>query len=138
RLTGSWSQGTGGCTGSSSQTATWNQRSSGTNWSSGGGDFSSTVYANAQIGTTIKYYSWNITTLVQEWVNGTTNHGLLFKNSTESGAGSHEFNSVEETANKPIITITYTLDPPGGPVLHTQDQKTASGSGNSVNISRPD
>lgn len=60
------------------------------------------------------------------------------KHSTESGAGTHVFNSRQATGNKPVLQITYTTEPVAGPVLHTSGQKTASGTGNSLSVAKPD
>ena len=79
RVTSSWNEGVGACYGSDPNGLTWNSTGTG-NWSTAGGDFASTIYATEtggkddSEGTT---YSLNVTTLVNEWLNGTyTNNGL--------------------------------------------------------------
>lgn len=66
RLTNDWTENSGSCTGNGSTTANWNQRMSGTNWTTAGGDMAAAVYANTYVGTTVGNFSWNVTSLVQE------------------------------------------------------------------------
>jgi len=109
RLTNNWTEGTAnGATGVSN----WNQRLTGTNWTTAGGDYDATQDATLTVGTTNNSnYTWDITSLYNEWLAGTANYGLLLKAATETAGSSstHTFNSREATSNKPTLTVNYTV-----------------------------
>lgn len=89
---------------------TWALRSTGNSWTTAGGDFSATSYGtfNTVSGTT--NYNINLSSLVQEWYNGTrTNYGLLIKTITEPASTSVSFCAKENTTagNRPTLTVTY-------------------------------
>ena len=116
RLTNDWTEGTQGCGGSAS-VSNWSQRITGTNWTAAGGDFASTVYATTTVGTALQSYNWNVATLVQEWVSGTSaNLGLMIKNVDESASNQQIFSSSESatSANFPKLMITFIPNAPGG------------------------
>ena len=61
--------------------------------------------------------AWTITALVQEWIDGTANEGMLLKVSSESGTshGSDFHSSDSVTAGKrPKLVINYTPPPSSG------------------------
>ncbi|MFC1768800.1 Ig-like domain-containing protein [Nanoarchaeota archaeon] len=94
RITQSWSE-TG---------VTWNTRPT----------FDATVYDTILVGGTLGWYSWNITTLVTEWYNGTyTNLGLYVKPTTENAGNANDektFYSSDEatlTTLRPKLNITW-------------------------------
>ena len=93
RVTGSWDAGT----------ATWNNRPS----------VAAFVYATTSVGTSTGfYYSWNVTTLVSNWVNqpGTyPNYGLALRGPHVSYY--RDFDSLEG-ANDPRLVIDYTPPTP--------------------------
>jgi hypothetical protein len=85
--------------------ATWNQRSTGVNWGSAGAEgtgSNSGVAHSANCGTT-GLQVVDLTALVQEWVNGTTNHGMLF---ADSGSDGIDFSSSESSLS-PLLTVSY-------------------------------
>jgi MYXO-CTERM domain-containing protein len=87
--------------------------SSGTMWSTAGGDFASTASASLSIGkTTGQYYTWSGGTLVndvQDWLdNPTTNYGWGIMDDAATAQTARRFNSREESSNKPKLTVTYT------------------------------
>ena len=94
RVTETWDTGT----------ATWNNRPA----------VSAFVYATTSIGTsTGAYYSWNMTTLVRNWVNqpGTyPNYGLALRGPTNVSFY-RDFDSLQG-ANDPRLVIDYTLPTP--------------------------
>ncbi len=68
---------------------TWNQRYSGANWGTPGGDYDTTPVATTSVGTNVN--NWinmgDITSLLTGWHNGTyPNYGVLYKTTTESGS----------------------------------------------------
>ena len=55
---------------------------------------------------TAGYYAWTITSLVQSWVSGTPNHGVILISSTEGPDGARGFGS-RESSNPPRLTVAY-------------------------------
>lgn len=103
-----WVEGTGCCT---SDGATWTTRDGMRAWEKdGGGDFdvASAITLTAQpVGTIIVA---NITPIVQDWMLGTPNQGVLLTGSTTKNwwsVGFHSRQSATPTA-RPRSTITYT------------------------------
>lgn len=104
RLTAEWTE----------SEVTWENRKTGTAWSSAGGDFDGSADATATPSSTSAgtKTDWNVASLVQEWVNGTANYGMLIKLVSESGSGSnkgHRFRSSATTTNntEPKLVATY-------------------------------
>ena len=63
----------------------WNQRISGTNWTTAGGDYNATVEASVASSANGSTTTWNIQSLIQGWVSGTyPNYGLMIKRADES------------------------------------------------------
>ncbi len=118
-----WGEGTSSGTGSGGAAtpgdATWNFRLfSTTAWTTAGGDFSAAV-ASTNFGTSITTYSFASTSgmvsNVQAWLNSpATNFGWLMKASTEAGTSARELGSGESAvADRPTLTVTYTVPEPG-------------------------
>ncbi|MER3446976.1 MAG: hypothetical protein C4291_09085 [Candidatus Dadabacteria bacterium] len=56
---------------------------------------------------TNQYFEWNITSLVQDWINGAeANYGVMVRS---EGGGSLYFNSRENSSNKPILYVEYNV-----------------------------
>jgi RHS repeat-associated protein len=95
-------------------TATWNNASSSTPWTTAGGDFSSTV-SDTVGGVTNDpvRHEWDATSLTQGWINTpTSNHGVLIKVANETTTGPQErtvFTSAEtsEFQLRPQLDVTY-------------------------------
>jgi len=88
--------------------ATWNSANheTGDTWSSRGGDYSSVVDTNNEWvvgeGNTL---TWNITTLVSEWINGSReNYGVLLKSTEPTTA---HFYGQNDSANGPKLIVDY-------------------------------
>ncbi|MGD9778752.1 disaggregatase related repeat-containing protein, partial [Methanomethylovorans sp.] len=127
---------------------TWNNRVSGTAWSTAGGSWydkngvaqGSTPYASltfpARTVPGNKYYDFDVTQLVQEYVSGKNkNTGLFLKARTESG-NYIAFYSSEWTnaAQRPILTVTVgTPAADNAPVANAGADKTAT-AGSSVSF----
>jgi len=79
RITVAWSE----------SSATWNVRTTGTNWSTAGGDFASTAAATVTVNAaSFGWKSWDLTSLTMEWRNGTqSNYGVAIVEPIDANAG---------------------------------------------------
>jgi hypothetical protein len=121
RLLASWGEGNGSDHGGSSAgpgQATWNNRfgSSGSPWSSSGGDFSSTASASRSIAGFGSYTFGSTAGLVadvQVWLNSpASDFGWLVRSESEvSGTTIRRFGSRDSGASAPTLTISYTPIP---------------------------
>jgi RHS repeat-associated protein len=69
------------------QAATWNRRDGTNAWQQAGGDFDPTALSTQTLGPgSTGYVFWRVTAQAQRWVDGETQHGLLVKAQTETGA----------------------------------------------------
>ena len=85
RLTESWDEGDG----TAGSGATWRDRSAGVAWGSDGGDFDPTAVDTITASTTGNN-DLDITSLVQDWVDGTSaNHGVLLGSEDTGGRRHH-------------------------------------------------
>ncbi|MBK8035789.1 MAG: DNRLRE domain-containing protein [Verrucomicrobiaceae bacterium] len=130
RLTQAWAE----------TTSSWNNRSTGTPWSTpgGDGDYDATAAATTTVNAN-GAHNWNITSLAQSWVNGTNaNHGMLMRLQNEASSGEHEFYTREEAtaSRRPTLSITYTI--PGLAATTTAISVapgTVTDTGSGVNVS---
>jgi len=94
-------------------TATWNRASSGTAWSTPGGDYSPAVVDYVPSMTTdSKFHIWWIDELVQQWVDTpTSNHGALIKIADEAAKNQLSVFLSNEVASEPQLRpqlhVTY-------------------------------
>ena len=107
----SWSQGT---INNAAGVPSWNQVASGTSWNVGkGGDYDTTRIIVSKIISTAAnlYVDFDISSLAKQWIKGgLPNQGLLLKTAIEGGADNPiTFNSLEASANKSQLVITYQL-----------------------------
>jgi hypothetical protein len=92
---------------------TWTNRVATTPWGAAGGDFDNTVSSNAAIpaAPALAPVSWNVTTMLQTWYNGTANYGFLVKDNAEGGGTTRttQFSSKEDATatNRPKLTLTF-------------------------------
>jgi hypothetical protein len=95
RLTQSWVE----------DQATWNERATGTSWGAAGADGAASNAGVALTGdcTVIGQRAIDVTPFVQEWSNGTPNHGVVF---IESGTDGVDFDS-SESAQSPVLSVTF-------------------------------
>jgi hypothetical protein len=120
RLLAGWGEGNGsdhgGSPGGAGQ-ATWNNRlGSGSPWSTAGGDFFSTVSASRSItgfGSFTFSSTANLVSDAQAWYNTPANNfGWLIRSESELTPTSiRRFASRNDTANSPVLTLTYTVVP---------------------------
>jgi len=111
RVTRSWTEGSGGCSGASGG-VTWINSETGTPWTLAGGDFVAAAAATTSVGGDGQY-EWDITSLVQDWVSGVhSNDGVVLKFATEGGSSQEKnFRSREfgTSADVPRLIISYTI-----------------------------
>ncbi|WP_245180421.1 golvesin C-terminal-like domain-containing protein [Streptomyces montanisoli] len=95
-------------------TATWNNATSGTAWTTPGGDYSGTVSDTvASITNDPVRHWWDATSLAQQWITTpASNHGVLLKLADESTSGPQERSvfASSETAEpqlRPQLDVTY-------------------------------
>lgn len=76
-----------------------------------GGGFAESYGSDSAGGGYQKWCSWNVTTLVQHWMDGTyPNYGITLKSTSEGGTGTNVlgFESKEDGSNTPYLEIDYT------------------------------
>ena len=94
--------------------ATWSQAASGNAWNVAGCNCTTTdrraaAESTVTTGGINKWYSFDVTALVQDWVNGTVaNNGVLLRQQVSAAysflfASAHDANA----ANRPKLTVTY-------------------------------
>ncbi len=109
RVTSDWDQGTndgGAWTG-----ATWTQRQDSVYWVTDGGDYDAAAIASATISTTNGLYSWDITSLVSNWVNGSyANQGLILTGGTVGTLVGFSSSNNTNADQHPKLTITYACE----------------------------
>ena len=88
---------------------TWNRRTIGVNWNTAGGDFDSNGVTTTLVGPSNQRYSWEITPLVQGWVDGRyPNYGVILVAATPGMIGERFYTSDENNYDRrPILTVTY-------------------------------
>ncbi|MCA9034040.1 MAG: DUF2341 domain-containing protein, partial [Planctomycetaceae bacterium] len=103
-LTQAWSEGNGiGAT----DAANWDDRQPGVGWGTAGGSFNPTPVSTLGAGTT-GLHSWDITSLVQAWYNGSSvNNGVII-GSTNNGGNTVTYDSSEGTT-PPELEILYAV-----------------------------
>ncbi|MGC8787032.1 MAG: DNRLRE domain-containing protein, partial [Anaerolineae bacterium] len=97
--------------------ATWNQAETGTPWGAPGANDTSTdrtamPESNGTTSGLAKWYSFDITMLVQDWLNGHfANYGLFLRGASPFDNGIFQFASAEHTSTdlRPKLVITYRL-----------------------------
>ncbi len=108
-----WTEGTGNGTAGE---ANWNERVTGTNWTVAGGSFNSIAVANFNTNATGQHM-WDITSLVQGWVDGSkSNHGLMVASPDGGGNRTVTYDSSEGTT-PPVLVINYSLPSSTAPVI---------------------
>jgi len=112
RLTADWTE----------SKVTWKSKDGTNNWIALGGDYDATPFAATAVSKTKGWYSWNITSLVQGWVDGTwPNRGMILKPEIlQSGNNVKKFISSDnkkKSSSRPKLVIDYTTvndtTPPG-------------------------
>lgn len=106
RVSRSWVEGTKSGTGAADG-ATWATYDGVGTWTSEGGDFNAAAVAETAIAATDTWVTWEIGPLVEQWLAGEPNYGLLLK--SDGVLEQAEFYSKEETdaTLRPKLTIRY-------------------------------
>ncbi len=105
QLLESWAEGTSN---GSSDDANWTNRDTGTAWTTAGGYFDATAIDSLTASATGQH-SWDITTLVQDWVDGTdANYGVMIASPDGGGNRTFSFDSREGTT-APQLIIHYSV-----------------------------
>ena len=124
RLTANWGEGTSSSVGGHGANATTNDATwihpffgSAATWATQGGDFSATTSASKAIAN-IGFYTFSdaqLTADVQSWFAGSTpNFGWILIGDETTVQDAKQFDSRESTsANRPALTITYSVPEPG-------------------------
>lgn len=123
-LTASWAEGTGsdhGGTAAGPNAATWNNRfgTTGSPWTTPGGDFSSSVSAFVSIlgdGSYTVRSTPGLVSDVQSWFNNpAADFGWILRSESEATARTiRRFGAHEDFANSPVLTIQYAVVPEPG------------------------
>lgn len=102
RIRNSWSE----------NSVTWNRRKTGTNWDTAGGDFDSTSVATTPVGPVNQRYEWNITPLVQGWVDSSyPNNGVALVAAMAGMTGERFYTSDHADSSLwPSLSITYACE----------------------------
>ncbi len=107
-ITAVWAEGTGTCSGTTSMAASWSQRQDGVDWATVGGDYGPTEMATTVVNAN-GVYTWNLTSLVQSWVDTpVNNHGVLL-GTPDTGTDLYEFASRENATEsaRPVLVVEY-------------------------------
>jgi len=122
QVTRSWVEGTKSG-GGSADGATWFTHDGTNPWTSAGGDINASMVAATAINGGETWVSWEIAPLVERWLAGEPNYGLLIK--PDSTLKEAEFASKEDptVGVQPKLTITYTCEC-GSPCLAPQGNGT--------------
>jgi len=120
RITSDWVEGSGN--GGTAPGVTWNERDTGIPWTTPGGDMDAEAHAITTISAGMKsWYSWDITGLVDGWVNGRyPNQGLaLIPEATKNNNAYFESSDAATEGLRPKLTVTYACEC-GSPCLAPQ------------------
>jgi len=109
RVTRSWVEGTKSGTGTADG-ATWATYDGINNWASAGGDFDAAPVAETAIDSTDTWVAWEIAPLVEQWLAGVPNDGLLIQ--ADGVLREAEFYTREDAdaTVHPRLTITYACE----------------------------
>jgi len=102
--------------------ATWLHNAYDTSrWTTAGGDFRPTASATTSVNADDRRYAWagaGLTADVQAWVNNpATNFGWFIRGDEVTDASAQRFNTRENTANVPQLSVTFTIPEPSVGVL---------------------
>ncbi|MBI2105960.1 DNRLRE domain-containing protein [Candidatus Woesearchaeota archaeon] len=127
RVTNSWNE----------SEATYDDRGTGVAWDAAGGDYEAAPIFSTEIGAT-GWYTFNLTALVQGWVNGSyTNNGLLLvADNTTGELKSFNSSDVDDIDFAPNLTINHiaNAEPVIDDVSDDSNSTSPTNVGNDVNF----
>lgn len=86
----------------------WTEANTSNNWITNGGDFDSKISATTTTTGALGVVNWDITALVESWVNGgVANYGLLLRTTLTGEGAQFSSSNTPIAANRPKLTITY-------------------------------
>jgi hypothetical protein len=94
---------------------TWGNRKDATPWFNPGADYDSTTYDSVVLTNQTGYYNFTITTLVQEWIDGTyDNYGIILIAQSPQDNEIKEISSSDygTSSQRPMIIIEHQLNAP--------------------------
>ncbi|NNL82315.1 MAG: DNRLRE domain-containing protein, partial [Winogradskyella sp.] len=97
----------------SSGAANWTNRTTTASWSTTGvvGPFNGGTPIQTINGNADGIHSWTITSLTQQWINGTAvNNGVMIGSQDGGGDRTVDYNSRESSGIKPTLRITYNIN----------------------------
>jgi len=96
----------------SENSVTWNNRETGTSWDTTGSDFDNMAVVTTPVGPANQRYEWNITPLVQGWVDGSfQNYGVVLAAAIAGMSGERFYTSdSSDPTRHPRLTITYACE----------------------------
>jgi hypothetical protein len=109
RVTRSWVEGTKFGTGIADG-ATWATYDGTNNWASVGGDFDASAVAETAINSGDTWVAWEIAPLVEQWLAGASNDGVLIKGDGALRAAQFFTKEDADPTVHPKLTITYACE----------------------------
>ncbi|HVL59569.1 MAG TPA: DNRLRE domain-containing protein [Burkholderiaceae bacterium] len=105
RLTQSWVEGTRNGSGTSDG-VTWARRDASNNWTTPGGTYATPAVASLTVPASFNagFLTFDVTSVVQQWINGTGNFGVVLLNSAPDQMS---LSSREAASNPPELVLTY-------------------------------
>ena len=109
RVTRDWVEGTRNG-GGIADGATWATHDGTNNWTSAGGDYNAAVVAKTAINAADTWVSWDIAPLVEQWLAGEPNYGLLLAGDGSLRNAQFASQGENNPAARPKLTITYACE----------------------------
>jgi len=111
---------------------TWGTYDGTNNWTTAGGDFDPVAVDAATITSGDTWVAWDVSALVQSWLDGKPNYGLLLKGADGLDKAKFASREAADSTTRPKLTITYACEcgsacmaPRGsGNVLMVVEEKT--------------
>jgi RHS repeat-associated protein len=117
--------------------ATWNKYDGTNAWTSAGGDFQSPAeYTDAgeSSATNGDWHVFGVTNVVQRWLDGAANYGLLFKEPTENVNDVLSYSSRTASSNAPYIEVVWEPKFMGDQAWYPMAAPTPLGGGQSLAV----
>ncbi len=106
RVENAWEEGTG--TGGNTPGSGWLNRDRFRAWDRPGGDLSAQIFATAAVASGPRWISWDITELLQGWVDGSyPNYGLAVVPGSSHTAVVFASSDISTAAQRPRLTVRY-------------------------------